>query len=183
MKVIVATVILMICSVINSLGQAKKITALKIGDQLPEITFHHMIGYEDSIVKISDFKGKILILDYWATWCHSCIDSFSHSDSLQTHFGNAIKIMLVDSKDTRDNEHNIQGFYERRSKSNPDFKLPSICLDTVLNRLFPHWSIPHCVWINKKGTVIAITGSEEVTAVNIEKAIKDDEVHLPVKAH
>jgi len=180
-KVIIVVAILVACGTNYSFGQAKKIPALKIGDQLPEITFTHVIGYEKSVVKTSDFQGKILILDYWATWCHSCIECFSKNDSLQTRFGGDIKFMLVDARDTRDNEHNVEGFYQRRLKTDQNFKLPSIYLDTVLVRLFPHRLLPHYVWINKKGIVIAITESEEVNAANIEKAIKDDELHLPVK--
>ncbi len=25
-------------------------------------------------VRLSDFKGKVVLLDFWATWCHGCKD-------------------------------------------------------------------------------------------------------------
>ncbi len=39
---------------------------LKIGDRAPDITIK-AVNHTSSTLKLSDFKGKLLILDFWAT--------------------------------------------------------------------------------------------------------------------
>ena len=48
---------------------------------------------------------------------------------------------------------------------------PSVTNDSVLSQYFKHNAIPHDVWINGEGKVIAITGLEDVNDSNIVKAL------------
>ena len=38
-------------------------------------------------VKLSDFKGKVIILDFWATWCPPCREEIPGFISLQKKYG------------------------------------------------------------------------------------------------
>ena len=40
------------------------------------------------LVKLSDFRGKVLILDFWATWCAACRVEIPHFVELQKQYGN-----------------------------------------------------------------------------------------------
>jgi thiol-disulfide isomerase/thioredoxin len=33
---------------------------------------------EGNIVNLSDFRGKVVIIDFWATWCHPCLTEIPH---------------------------------------------------------------------------------------------------------
>ena len=46
-------------------------------------------------VRISDFKGKVVILDFWATWCGPCQASMPHTQTLAKNFKDQGVVVLA----------------------------------------------------------------------------------------
>jgi len=52
-------------------------------DQAPEINLPSI----DGSVQLSDFKGKVVYLDFWASWCDPCRASFPWMSEMKKKYG------------------------------------------------------------------------------------------------
>lgn len=75
---------------------------------LPEIAFQDEHGQE---IKLSAFKGKIVILNLWATWCAPCVTEMPDLNTLQKRLkDHDIEIVTVSMDRSIEK---AQGFYEK----------------------------------------------------------------------
>ncbi len=51
---------------------------------VPEMSW---TGFEGKIEKIKDYQGKVIVLDFWATYCAPCIEEIPHLKELQAKYG------------------------------------------------------------------------------------------------
>lgn len=186
-KTIFTIAVAMLCLIFKGEAQENKaidVTSkgIQIGQKVPDVTITNLHNFKDVkgnpiiTVKLSDFTAKLIILDFWATWCSPCVAMIPKMDSLQRQFGEEIQILPV----TYQSEKEVLPFLARFQKGKPSV-LPQVMGDKELRRLFPHVYLPHYVWIDQTGTVLAITGYEEITATNIEKVLSKGSIDLDLK--
>lgn len=156
--------------------ESKNIQELSIGDICPDLPFDTVINWPQSKARLSDFKGKLVIIDFWANWCKPCISAMPKLDSLQRRFKGEIAVIPVTYQDSAE----IADFISR-NKLLRQLKLPFCVGDTLLHHYFPHRLLPHEVIINSAGKVIAITSPQELTPEVIEELIKGDNATVSVK--
>lgn len=74
---------------------------IKVGDSFPELTRFSVQG------KLPEtLKGKVVLVDFWASWCGPCKDSFPVLEELQARFGNKGLVVLAVNLDEDDETMN-----------------------------------------------------------------------------
>lgn len=149
---------------------------LKIGDKLPDIPLGKVINNNTGKTRFSEFKGKLVILDFWATSCISCIKAFPKMQALQNEFGDKIQIFLVNPWES---EEQIKSrLSPAMAKMIPE--LPSIVAESSheyseqkwvthpLFKLFPTRTTGQYVWIDPQGFIKAIADG----SINYSKKVQ-----------
>ncbi|WEA00731.1 TlpA family protein disulfide reductase [Mucilaginibacter sp. SJ] len=156
-----------------------KINGLQPGDKVPDIIIKGLTNNNGkSEARISDYRGKLLILDFWATWCVPCVDMISKMNGLQDAYKEKLQIMPV----AYQSKTEVETFLGRLAKERGiKEQLPGVMGDTELGKLFPHSELPHLVWIGPDGIVKAITDQRALSNEVINRFLQGGDASLKVK--
>jgi thiol-disulfide isomerase/thioredoxin len=81
-------------------GEEKKAGLLAVGDPAPE---WKLADSEGKTHTLAEYRGRVVVLDFWATWCGPCAKVMPKLDKLQKKYGERGLVVLgVSSFDTGD---------------------------------------------------------------------------------
>ncbi len=145
---------------------------LEIGDTIPDVKLEGLLNSIHANVSLSELKGKVIILDFWATWCGPCIPAMKNLIKFQDEFPNDLQVIGI----AEDKPERLQRFIDN---------LPSkvwFGFNTeVLKQLFPYRILSHAIIINPDGKVVAITSTDNITKEIIQKVKDGTSISLPFK--
>ena len=125
-------------------------------------------------IALSELRGKVVILEFWATYCAPCIPYIKHFEKLQFQFGDAIKVIEI----SEENRDKVDAFILKRGYKNVSFAMD---WGRKLNDMFYHHFIPHTVVIDQDGVVLAFTSPDEIDQEVIGKLINREPVTFTMK--
>lgn len=158
-------------------NQAIDITSkgLQVGQALPVLSLDSVINFPTKTLSTSSFRGKLLIIDFWATWCGPCIGMFPKMERLQQQFDGQVQFLAV----TYQKSAEVKAFLQQRKTKHG--AIPLVSNDQQLHRLFPHVYLPHYVWIDENGVVRAITDHEAIDAQHIRQMLAKQDQGFEMK--
>jgi len=108
-----------------------------------------LITFSGQPANLEDFKGKVIFLNFWATWCPPCIAEMPGIQSVYEEYsGNNEIAFLMISLD--EDINNARQFLEDR-----DYTFTGYRLNGIRPELFRSEIIPTTYVINKEGVLVA----------------------------
>ncbi len=83
----------------TAIAQYNEHPTLKIRDPAPAIKVQTWFRGQP-ITQLE--KGKVYVLDFWATWCGGCIESFPHISGIAAKYKDRVSFTSIDTKEDID---------------------------------------------------------------------------------
>ena len=128
----------------------------------PDFAFSTTSG---EIAHLSDFSGKVVLLNFWATWCGYCIEEMPAIQQIRETYPD-VEVLAINRGDSADEA------IAYAQESNYDFTW-GIDEVGVVQELYPANGIPYSIIIDKDGAISAIfEGSAPDMYPYFEEAVK-----------
>ena len=99
-------------------------------------------------VRLHDMKGKVILLNFWATWCPSCRFEMPSMESLHKEYNERGLVVLAVA--FQEGADEVRAFYQEH-----DLSFPSLLDPTAeVFELYKTWSLPTTFVINKRGYIV-----------------------------
>lgn len=118
-------------------------------------------------------KGKIVVLEFWETWCMPCIAAMAHINKLKRAYPNDLLVVCVASESLP----KVINFIPKNQYPF-DFVFDST---KQLESIFPHQGIPHTVIIDKSGKIQSETLPNFFTEKEIDQLLSGRPIDIPQK--
>ena len=153
MRFLIILIFLTSNSFANEVSDIKNLIINKELKKYDSLTF---LNTQDNQVDLNDFKGNLILLNFWATWCAPCKEEMPSLDLLKEQ-KKLDKLIIFPINVGQDNLENSSKFFE-------DLKIKNlkIYFDTpiTLAKKFGLRGIPTSILFNKDGLEFArIVGS------------------------
>lgn len=122
-------------------------TAVEEGCLAPDMDLTYVDG---STAKLSDYRGKVVFLNLWATWCGPCVNEMPAFPKLQEEFGDQLQIVAINCGETA---QVVRDFAEEKGYTFP------MVVDEEYKAMLGSYqtgSIPYTVIIDPEGVIHSI---------------------------
>ncbi|TDL63021.1 redoxin domain-containing protein [Rhodococcus qingshengii] len=137
----------------NVSQEAANMGGLKVGAKAPDFELKTLSG---DTVKLSDLKGKKVMLNFWATWCPPCKAEMPAMEEFHKEAGDEVVILAVNI----DPHLDVKAFVDENGIT---FPIPLDAEDKV-NETYQVLSIPTTYFIDTKGNI----GNKFIGAMNLD---------------
>jgi len=120
----------------------------------------NFVDYDGNLVKVSDFQGKAVIIDFWETWCSPCLRTFPSLNKAISDYPNDFVVLAVNLGES-DTDEAVKKFISEHPKYQFVWVRDHEGLAQTLN--LP--GIPYKIYVNRDGNYtkheLGLSGSDE----------------------
>lgn len=144
-RIITGGIAVMLVAFVGALYMSLHDNAVKVGDTAPDFSVKTESG---KTLTARDFGGKLLILNFWASWCPPCVEEAPSLDELSRQLGPKGLVVLAISEDMDPKAY--KDFLDRFHVSFPTARDPNQDVKHSYGTL----QIPESYLIDRNGKVV-----------------------------
>ena len=142
---------------------------IPVGTAAPAFALKDLDGKE---VSLTDYRGKVVLIDFWATWCPPCLEELPHIQRIHAAYRDSGLVVLAISTD-RDKDA-VRPFVEKYG-----YTFPVLFADEKVQAAYGVRSIPTVYLIDQQGKVrfhhVGYSpGSEKTLERQVERLLKNE---------
>ena len=137
-----------------------------VGQDAPDMSMKTLDGKD---VKLSDMKGQVVVVDFWATWCPPCRESLPKLNEMASDTDMASDGLVVWGVNAREDKAKVEAFMK---ENNYSFTVPMD--DGTAMKAYHVRGIPTTMVVGRDGKVAAaFVGYGQGSDEKIKKAVAE----------
>lgn len=152
-----------------ALGHLHEINALQIGQTAPDF---HATTLDGGFISLSELRGKVVLLEFWAVWCGPCLPEIPFLKELDEEYGDQDFVLIGISLD--DDLEKLQQFVEKEQMAWPQI-FQGAAWTGEISQLYNVQGIPRAFLIDREGRVAARDFRGEQTIAEVRRLLKSYE--------
>jgi cytochrome c biogenesis protein CcmG/thiol:disulfide interchange protein DsbE len=123
---------------------------LGVGSSVPDFTLTLFSGYENNgalEVKLSDLRGKVVVLNFWASWCQPCESEAADIETAWRSYKSSNQVVFL-GVDYVDTEPEARAYMTKFNLSYPNGPDMGARISRIFNR---NLGVPETYFIDKQG--------------------------------
>ena len=124
---------------------------VQVGEKAPDFALTTFSGYDyngESQVKLSDLKGKIVVINFWASWCKPCEQEAAELESAWRYYQPTEDVVFL-GVDYVDTEPEARGYLDKFNITFPN----GADLGTRISQAFRIKGVPETYFIDRNGVI------------------------------
>ncbi|MDD5312047.1 MAG: TlpA disulfide reductase family protein [Dehalococcoidia bacterium] len=155
------------CSATNQTGQSGIMTGNRIGNLAQDFNLHTTDGRE---IKLSDYRGQNVILNFWATWCGPCRYEMPFFQAVQEKWDKSgVIVLAIATMDDPDSVRSYAKVY------NLKFTIPVDVMGNVAKK-YGISGMPTTFFIDQEGIITSVRIGPFITQEEIEDMMKSFDI-------
>ena len=143
-KIMKTTVLLVLILTLVQLCASAAFADTSVGEVCPDFSLTTLSG---ETFRLSDYRGKVVFINIWATWCGPCVSEMPDIQRLQDTYSDlkVLGVSVDDSASTARNFAQKNGYTYTMAMDDNNY--------TVTWKIFPSNYIPNSIFIDPNGVV------------------------------